>query len=99
MYSKKSLAALCRLVIQPEEYFRGKVEDPDLVVKKKKKKSEMPAAMVVMADVELAIKTAKDLLARLDVRAPSDKWDIVLGDGFYDAGEDIDISEIRHDLW
>ncbi|THH15960.1 hypothetical protein EUX98_g9376, partial [Antrodiella citrinella] len=101
VYSKKSLAALCRLVIHMDSYYQNKdVVDPDLVVKRKKTKVQKgkSRAAIMMNDVSTAIANAEALLKYLDMPQATCDWDEVLGDGFYDPGEDIDISDFRPQL-
>lgn len=101
VYCKKSLMALCRLVLNEEDYFRDPVEDPDLTrqwyhmvqpgVTRKLAEKRLP----LMQEHALAIDNATKLLEALQGDEESPYADKVLGAGFYEPGEDVDITEFR----
>lgn len=97
MYPKKSLLALSRIVKNESTYFNNTYEDPDLLAKRYNNwddgatPSEMVNEIPRMEDHETAIRNAKVLLKHLEEKKPASPHDPILGAGFYEPGEDVDI--------
>ncbi|TCD59942.1 hypothetical protein EIP91_011026 [Steccherinum ochraceum] len=109
-YSRKALAALCRIILRPLDYFTEPYDDPDLHLKRQHERFEWEtveqtaARIPRMEDHNIAINNAR-LLARyfslrMTHKLTSDDLepDFVLEGGLQDPGETIDIASIKSQL-
>ncbi|TCD62265.1 hypothetical protein EIP91_007123 [Steccherinum ochraceum] len=109
-YPRKALAALCRIILRPLDYFATLYDDPDLLLKRQNERfewetEEQTAARIPrMDDHNIAINNARLLARAFDLRmshkltADDLEPDFVLEGGLQDPGELIDIASIKPQL-